>query len=549
LFSSKAKQNKTKQNKTKQNKTKQNKTKQNKTKRNETKRNETKRNETKRNETKRNETKRNETKQSKAKQSKAKQNKTMMNHPKAKFDTWSFDEPVKSLSSWNPLSEADIVVGGHYKAEEKETSDLVFVCHYAGDAKAADDEMDGAFSTILEDMINNGEYPNVLAKAGSMTPTLLIVGEKKKTKKCVFVGLGKAGEASSNNGSSLGKAIASRCIEEGASQVQTASVLFPASVWSPLFFKDVSTAFYSSLYVDNRFRGSLESIRKPKNPAPHLKRLRVDYYFEHEHNNDAVVPSNADKDDAIAVAVAEGKTIAGGVHLAKDIVNAPHNVLNSLSLADLARKIASESNGSLTCQILDKDDCERRGMGAYLGVARASETPPQFIHLSYTPPPPGADDDETPPGTNKVVGVVGKGLLFDTGGYNIKTSMMELMKFDCGGAAAVLGAAKTIGALKPPGVECHFVVAACENMINDRGIVPSDVLVASNGVTIEVANTDAEGRLTLADALVYCDKELQCEKIIELSTLTGSCMVALGKVRVSLGKHTHTRRVHLFYYF
>lgn len=466
-----------------------------------------------------------------------------MNPPKAKFDTWSFDEPVKSLSSWNPLSEADIVIGGHCKAAEETTSDLVFVCHYAGDAKAAEGELDGAFSTILENMMSNGEYPDVLSKAGSMTTTLLLVGDKKKIKKCVFVGLGTAGEAS--NGSVLGKAIASRCIEEGASQVQTASVLFPASLWSPMFFKDVSTAFYSGLYVDNRFRGSLESIRKPKDPAPHLKRLRVDYYFEHINNNDAAAVA---PNDAIAVAVAEGRNIAGGVHLTKDIVNAPHNVLNSLSLADLARKIASESDGSLTCQILDKDDCEQRGMGAYLGVARASETPPQFIHLTYTPPPPGADDDKTLP---KVVGVVGKGLLFDTGGYNIKTSMMELMKFDCGGAAAVLGAAKTIGALKPPGVECHFVVAACENMINDRGIVPSDVLVASNGVTIEVINTDAEGRLTLADALVYCDKELKCEKIIELSTLTGSCMVALGKVRVCvfacLSGREKSRRVPLFY--
>jgi leucyl aminopeptidase len=97
--------------------------------------------------------------------------------------------------------------------------------------------------------------------------------------------------------------------------------------------------------------------------------------------------------------------------------------------------------------------------------------------------------------------------------------------------SAVLGAARAVGALKPPGVECHFVVAACENMISDKGVVPSDILTASNGKTIEVLNTDAEGRLTLADALVYCDKELDCEKIIELSTLTGACMVALGKVR------------------
>jgi leucyl aminopeptidase len=161
-------------------------------------------------------------------------------------------------------------------------------------------------------------------------------------------------------------------------------------------------------------------------------------------------------------------------------------------------------------------------MGAFLGVARGSETEPQFIHLIYH-----AQGGRHR--TAKKIGVVGKGLLFDTGGYNTKTSMMELMKFDCGGAAAVFGAARAIAALKPKGVEVHFIVAACENMIGPKAYVPSDILTASNGKTIEVVNTDAEGRLTLADALVYADKEVGCESIIELSTLTGSCMISLGK--------------------
>jgi leucyl aminopeptidase len=201
-------------------------------------------------------------------------------------------------------------------------------------------------------------------------------------------------------------------------------------------------------------------------------------------------------------------------------VNAPHNVLNSESLADTAQRLAENSNGRLTCTILGKDECEKRGMGAYLGVARGSETQPQFIHLTYLPPN-GV--------VKKKIAVIGKGLLFDTGGYNIKTQMMELMKFDCGGAAAVLGAARAIAEIEPLDTEVHFIVAACENMINGKAMVPSDILTASNGKTIEVLNTDAEGRLTLADALVYADKELGCEEIIELSTLTGACMVALGK--------------------
>ena len=109
------------------------------------------------------------------------------------------------------------------------------------------------------------------------------------------------------------------------------------------------------------------------------------------------------------------------------------------------------------------------------------------------------------------------------------TLMGPLPKFDCGGAAAVFGAAKTLAELKPANVELHFIVAACENMIGPKAYVPSDILTASNGKTIEIGNTDAEGRLTLADALVYADKEVGCDSIVELSTLTGACMIALGK--------------------
>lgn len=266
---------------------------------------------------------------------------------------------------------------------------------------------------------------------------------------------------------------------------------------------DMSTGFYSALYSDNRYRTG----DKIKKMAEMLESVSV------------VVEGELSDAAAAATAIESGKAIAKGVFMSKDIVNAPHNVLNSESLADVARKIAEESGGTITCTILGKEECEKRGMGAYLGVARGSETQPQFIHLTYTPKSGNV---------SKKVGIVGKGLLFDTGGYNIKTAMMELMKFDCGGSAAVLGAAKAVGELAPEGVEAHFIVAACENMINDRAVVPSDVLTASNGVTIEIINTDAEGRLTLADALVYADKEVGCESIIELSTLTGACMVSLG---------------------
>eukprot|EP01066_Platyproteum_vivax_P019991 Platyproteum_vivax@DN7760_c0_g1_i1.p1 len=169
-------------------------------------------------------------------------------------------------------------------------------------------------------------------------------------------------------------------------------------------------------------------------------------------------------------------------------------------------------------EILDVDQIEALKMGAYLGVAKGSLYPPKFIHLQYVPQGQ----------VNKTVVLIGKGITFDSGGYNLKVNaMIEYMKIDMGGAAAVLGAAKTIGLLKPEGVHVHFIVAACENMIADKAYRPGDILTASNGKTIEVGNTDAEGRLTLADALVYAEK-LKPDVIVDIATLTGACMVGLG---------------------
>lgn len=280
----------------------------------------------------------------------------------------------------------------------------------------------------------------------------------------------------------------------------------PSSLLVHQVVRDITQSFFHGLYSDNRYRTG-DNVRRP---AKDLKQMHLCPFTLFK-------PANY---DAVQSYIDEGIALAQGQYLAMDIVNAPHNVLNSLSLANEARELAALNPG-LECRILDKNACEQRGMGAFLGVARGSETEPQFIHIIYRPT--GAVQ------TCKKIGVVGKGLLFDTGGYNIKTSMMELMKFDCGGAAAVFGAARAIATLKPKGVEVHFIVAACENMIGPKAFVASDVLTASNGKTIEVVNTDAEGRLTLADALVYADKEVGCESIIELSTLTGSCMVSLGK--------------------
>ena len=331
-------------------------------------------------------------------------------------------------------------------------------------------------------------------------------GSRKMTRLLVLE-LSKDGN---EQGRKLGAAIASTLKTE--KEISKCAVFLPSNN-STKPIRDATTALLEGLYIDRRFRGS-----KADGDSDATDTESVQFIF------DDVVEVKESK-----IAIKEGVEIAKGIYLAKDIVNAPHNFLNSYSMAETAMRIAAESRGRITCKILEAKDCEKRGMGAYLGVARGSETPPKFIHLTYHPRKSGTKKYPL-----RKVGVVGKGLLMDTGGYNIKTQMMDLMKFDCGGSAAVFGAAKTIAALEPEGVEAHFVVAACENMINERAMVPGDVLTAMNGKTIEVGNTDAEGRLTMADALVYMDKEVGVERIIELSTLTGACMGALGTAMAGL---------------
>jgi leucyl aminopeptidase len=158
------------------------------------------------------------------------------------------------------------------------------------------------------------------------------------------------------------------------------------------------------------------------------------------------------------------------------------------------------------------------GMGAFLGVAAGSLQPPQFIHLTYTPSGKA----------RRRVAVIGKGITFDAGGLDLKTADgMLRMKDDMSGAAAVLATMRALPALAPP-VEVHGLIAATENMPSGSAFRPGDILKAMNGTTIEIGNTDAEGRLTLADAIAYANARIEPDEIVDLATLTGACVVALG---------------------
>ncbi len=222
-------------------------------------------------------------------------------------------------------------------------------------------------------------------------------------------------------------------------------------------------------------------------------------------------------DPAAASGFAAVNATCAGVELARELVAAPPNVVTPAALAETAAGIANDHG--LELKVLERSDCEAKGMGAFLAVSQGSDLPPKFIHLIYRP----AGE------VKRRIALVGKGLTFDSGGYNLKVgaAQIDMMKFDMGGSAAVLGAMRSIAELKPAGVEVHMVVASCENMVNGSAVHPGDIVTAANGMTIEINNTDAEGRLTLADALLYaCEQEP--DAVVDLATLTGACVIALG---------------------
>ena len=224
-----------------------------------------------------------------------------------------------------------------------------------------------------------------------------------------------------------------------------------------------------------------------------------------------------DLDPAAASGFTAVNATCAGVELARELVAAGSRSISSRALGDTAAGMARDHG--LELKVLERSDCEAKGMGAFLAVSQGSDLPPKFIHLIYRP------EGEV----KRRVALVGKGLTFDSGGYNLKVgaAQIDMMKFDMGGSAAVLGAMRSIAELKPAGVEVHMVVASCENMVNGSAVHPGDIVTAANGMTIEINNTDAEGRLTLADALLYACEQ-KPDAVVDLATLTGACVIALG---------------------
>ncbi len=220
--------------------------------------------------------------------------------------------------------------------------------------------------------------------------------------------------------------------------------------------------------------------------------------------------------EGLTTGIQIGEAMAAGANFARDLANEPPNTLFPAELAERARALA-EANGMMV-EIFEPDELRHRKMGALLAVGQGSVNGPRMIVIHY------AGD---PGSTKPTLGLIGKGITFDTGGISLKPGQdMHIMKTDMGGSAAVLGAMHAIGALRPK-VNVTAIVATAENMPDGNAFRPGDILRAMNGKTIEIQNTDAEGRLVLADALSYA-VELGLAPIVDAATLTGACSVALG---------------------
>ena len=224
---------------------------------------------------------------------------------------------------------------------------------------------------------------------------------------------------------------------------------------------------------------------------------------------------------ALGAALKRGEAVAAGVALARECANLPGNHCTPSFLADQAKQLGKDFG--LKVEVLGRKDCEKLGMGSFLAVAQGSAEPLKFIVARWL----GGDKSDAP------VVLVGKGITFDTGGISIKPAgEMDEMKFDMGGAASVLGTLRAVAQMKAK-VNLIGIIPSCENMPSGTAIKPGDVVTSLSGQTIEILNTDAEGRLILCDALTYAER-FKPAAVVDIATLTGACVVALGHHRSGL---------------
>lgn len=378
---------------------------------------------------------------------------------------------------------------------QESTADTVIVNLFEGVDKpgGATGAVDGALGGMISDLISQGD---IKGKAGEVT-TVYPRGAIS-AKRVLVVGLGKRDDFDAEAARNAAGKAAAAARKLGAKEVAT--VVHGAGVGGLAAAEAAAATAEGTLLALYRYDAPRQK-KDEDNRGPTRFNL-----VEHD----------ADKAAEMTPAVETAELISRGVFLARDLVNGPSNTVTPEYMGDVAIQLANDHGFGVT--VGDRTWAEEHGMGAFLGVSAGTAREPAFIVLEHKPE--GAE--------GAPVVIIGKGMTFDTGGISLKPSAnMQNMISDMGGAGAVLGAMKAVGELK---LDRHVIgIAVCtENMPDGAAYRPGDVLTASNGKTIEITNTDAEGRLVLADALVYAER-FKPAAVINLATLTGACVVALGE--------------------
>lgn len=376
---------------------------------------------------------------------------------------------------------------------KRKNADLIVVPFWEGHKKGSQVARPAAVLTTFRDLLKPAlEAGDFTGKAGE---TLMVYTADGKESRCLLLGLGKEEnltiEALRRAYSNVAKISQKRAVKSINVVVPTVSEL-------------------RKLTVEECLSGIAEGILLTNYRWEKLASLDEETVLLKSVCLIGVLPKHSQH-------LKEREQVAEGVYLARDLINGNADIITPSYLAETARKIAAKFP-SVKATIFDQKRIEKEKMGLFLAVARGSPVEPAFIILSYKGHPTSKDHTV----------LIGKGVTFDTGGLNLKpTGSMETMRDDMSGAAAVLATLASAAALNLP-INVTAVVAATENGIDAKSYKPGDVYQGYSGITVEITNTDAEGRLTLADALSYSVKQLKATRIVDIATLTGSVVVALG---------------------
>ncbi|KGX89611.1 aminopeptidase A [Pontibacillus halophilus JSM 076056 = DSM 19796] len=351
-------------------------------------------------------------------------------------------------------------------------------------------ELNERLNHALDVYIQNGDVSNDYKHISKVYTLNLVPVER-----IYVVGLGKKKELTTNKLKNAFGALAKRVKQDGVEELRFALSSFTTNdLTDSLVTEALAEAVQMAPYEFEHY--------KTMNERPSTRLLQVELV-------------SVEDEQRLLQAAKKGEALGHGVNTARHLVQLPGNLLTATDMAAFARSLAEEHGFEI--EVLEKEDMQQLGMGALLAVNQGSTEPPKMIVLRYQ----GKEVWQN------AIGLVGKGITFDTGGYSIKTKEGIVgMKGDMGGAAAVLGAMDTIGRLRPK-QNVVAVIPSTDNMISGGAMKPDDVITSLSGKTIEVLNTDAEGRLALADGITYA-KHHKAEKVIDVATLTGGVIVALG---------------------